>query len=125
MSKENERIKTIITGVAADNTCVYRPYVDDSNKYTIEIIPAYVYPNTVLGVYKFENRTRSIETLREFTTYDKESIKVDIDNSTYIFIQMHPNEKRSSTEFTVVARPYQEEHSSFSTTDFVIIFPIV
>ena len=85
--------------MAPGRTCKYRTYISNSTStstgsasttYNVTVDINYVYYNTYIGVYRYHTNSNSYELVREVGQNFSGTINTTINETTEIYVQMHP-----------------------------------
>ena len=120
-ARQTNNVTTSI--VAPGRTCKYRTYISNSTStstgsasttYNVTVDINYVYYNTYIGVYRYHTNSNSYELVREVGQNFSGTINTTINETTEIYVQMHPFYYLSCAGFDVATIYVEPELSTQS-----------
>ena len=132
MDEQSNRIDTgnVSSGISCQYMILILDYdtfrSNNTNTYDVTVDVEYVQDNTYLGVYKYNLFSGVLfELIREVEAGYTGSIKVTMELTNLIFVQMYPNNSVGSATFTINAKKASNDDDGLSTAEvFVIVLAI-
>ena len=133
---QSKRIDTSI--VRPGKTCEYRTYINNTvttpvftsvssttTTYEVTVDIDYVYYDTYIGVYKYYKESNSYELVREVGQNFSGKIKTTIDDSSEIYVQMHPFYYLSCAGLDIIISDYSPAENSDKLSAGVIVAIVI